>query len=619
MLKIVLSILIAIITAFQAPAPQPKKPTPYMEDCPVSDELKIHEKINGVNGSVFYISRPAYEDYQSVSSADFGLSESNSDNTDAFLSAIEYCKANRGTRLIIEDGTYYFRQASKIIFDGVEDCFIDGSGARFIFTKTGTYINISSCDTLEINGLTVDWDRENDPIEDICRVVATDEKNHTVDLEFFIRDKVSPNMRFHALTQCDAENSFTFGAEGIAKECYFYMTDGSVKRVEQLSDKVLRVTHNSCLDNLKVNEVYILRHYVYDGEAFRICNNSENITINGVKLYGSTGAGYAICDGASHIQIINSVIGVDPKLSQEHFVSLGADGIHIVNTGGCFRLENCDISRQGDDALNIHDGLGYIEAVDGNRVKMYASRFRMEQGDTLKFKDSGFNTLDFEAIITSANTSDILKEVTFDRDISAAIKPGYIAFNTACNSGNYVIRNNYIHENRARGLLLQNDNGLCEGNRFFKTEMQAIKIVMDIIPSLWQEGTGVDSLVIKNNSFEDCDVIKTGEVINIGTAINGAEANCEPFTNIAITQNTFTDFPSRLMNINNVNGLVISDNKINVSSSENNLYFGEYVDNVDISNNEWTGTNARLAEIVKAKSFSDAILLNRNTEIFTKF
>lgn len=619
MLKIILSILISIITIFQAPAPLPKTPTPYLEECPVSDKLKIHEKINGVSGSEFYISRPAYENYQSVSSSEFGLSPENSDNTDALLSAIEYCKAHKGTRLIIEEGTYYFNQANKIIFEGVEDCFVDGSRARFIFTQAGTYIRISSCDTLELNGLTVDWDRENDPIEDICRVVATDEKNHTVDLEFFIRDKVNPNMRFHAITQCDAENNYTFGAKGSAKECYFYMTEGSVQKVEQLSDNTLRVTHNSCLDNFEVNETYILRHYVYDGEAFGICNNAKNITIDNVKLYGSTGAGFAICDGASHFQIINSVIGVDPKLSDKHFVSLGADGIHIVNTGGCFRLENCDISRQGDDALNVHDGLGYIESVDKNKVKMYASRFRMEQGDTLKFKDNGFNTLDFEAVITSADTSNVLKEVTFDRDVSSAIKSGYIAFNTACNSGNYVIRNNYIHENRARGLLLQSDNGLCEGNRFYKTEMQAIKIVMDIIPSLWQEGTGVDSLVIGNNSFEDCDIIKTGEVINIGTAINGEEANCEPFTNIAITQNTFSDFPDKLMLINNVNGLVISENKIKVNSSKNNLYFGEYVDNVEIANNEWSGNDAKLAKIVKAKKFSDAVLLNRNTEIFTKY
>ena len=31
---------------------------------------------------------------------------------------------------------------------------------------------------------------------------------------------------------------------------------------------------------------------------------------------------------------------------------------------------------------------------------------------------------------------------------------------------------------------------------------QQIKIVMDIMPGLWYEGTGVNNLVIRNNEFE---------------------------------------------------------------------------------------------------------------------
>lgn len=601
------------------PVQLPENPKVYAEECPMADELKIHEKISGAAGSEFYISRPAHEKYNCISSSCFGLSTEKDDNTEAFMKAVDYCKANAGTKLIIEEGTYYFRQADKICFNGVENCFVDGSKARFIFTKTGVYINISGSDTLEIYGLTIDWDRENDPIEDIVRITSSDKGSHTVDLEFFLKDEVSPDMRLWAITQCDPENNYTFGAASSANECYLYSDPGSVQKVEKISKNVLRVTHNGCMNSFSSGETYILRHYVYDGQAFGITGSSQNITINNVKLYGSTGAGFGINSNASHFQIINTVIGVDPKLADRHFVSLGADAIHIVNTGGCFRIENCDISRQGDDALNVHDGLGYIDSVDGNKITMYASNFRMNQGDTLGFKDSGFNTVNFEAVITSADNSSVLKEVTFDRDVSSVLKKGYIAFNKACSSGNYVVRNNYIHENRARGFLLQSDNGLCENNRFYKTEMQAIKIIMDIIPSLWQEGTGVDNLIVRNNSFVDCDVINTGEVINIGTSIDGAEADCEPFTNIIISQNSFSGFPGRLMTVNNVNKLDITQNKISVNSARNNIYFGKYIDNVEIAENEWNGSKAILAEVVKAENISDAVILNRSTELFTKY
>lgn len=111
-----------------------------------------------------------------------------------------------------------------------------------------------------------------------------------------------------------------------------------------------------------------------------------------------------------------------------------------------------------------------------------------------------------------------------------SVAEGWTAYNTECNSSNYVIRNNYFHENSARGLLLQSSNGLCENNRFFKTMAQAIKVVMDIEPTLWQEGTGVDNLIIRNNTFEKCNYSDWGTVIEIGTNIAGRSAETAVFT-----------------------------------------------------------------------------------------
>ncbi|MBR4051245.1 MAG: hypothetical protein IKK09_12160 [Clostridia bacterium] len=54
-------------------------------------------------------------------------------------------------------------------------------------------------------------------------------------------------------------------------------------------------------------------------------------------------------------------------------VSLTADAIHIVNTDGCFNISGCDISSMGDDAINVHDGLGYVSGVNGNTLTLIAS------------------------------------------------------------------------------------------------------------------------------------------------------------------------------------------------------------------------------------------------------
>ena len=77
--------------------------------------------------------------------------------------------------------------------------------------------------------------------------------------------------------------------------------------------------------------------------------------------------------------------------------------------------------------------------------------------------------------------------ISFDRTLPEEIAADTIMYIADCDSGNYVISNNYFHEHRARGLLLQSDNGLCENNRFYKIMGQQIKIVMDIMPGLWYE------------------------------------------------------------------------------------------------------------------------------------
>ena len=123
---------------------------------------------------------------------------------------------------------------------------------------------------------------------------------------------------------------------------------------------------------------------------------------------------------------------------------------------------------------------------------------------------------------------------------------------------------------------------------------QAIKVVMDIEPTLWQEGTGVDNLVIRNNTFEKCNYSDWGSVIEIGTNIAGKSAETAVFTNIEITANTFTDIPSRLIRVNNVNGLVFSANTVDVGTFfekynlQGTVQMSEYCSNITYSDNHCT-------------------------------
>lgn len=608
MLLKVVSFIASIILMFTASVSLPDKPAVLVETLNNLSENRTVDEINGADSTKFYIQRPKADKLNVVNAADFGLNEENEDNFTAFQTALDYCAQHPQTKLVIDKGTYYFRSLNGLDANNCTDLLIEGNGATFVFSSTGYKFFIRNSDCVEIRNLNFDWNWAESPLASVVTVQNNNADTNTIDLVFKDAEYCEENCRLMAITQCDPE-TYTFGAKYSSKEVYLYQDPNTIKSFEKINDNTLRVNHNGCMDSFENGETYILRHYVYDGTIFNLRDYSKNITFDNVSIYSSAGMAY-ICEGnCSHFQIINSFIGVNPEYKDKRFVSLTADAIHIVNTNGCFNISGCDISGMGDDCINVHDGLGYVSAVNGNTLTLIASAMRIEVGDTLAFKNERFENTDLIAKIISVKDLDwITKEVVVE-SLSESVTAGWTAFNTKCNSENYVIRDNYFHENRARGLLLQSSNGLCENNRFYKTMAQAIKVVMDIEPTLWQEGTGVDNLIIRNNTFEKCNYSDWGSVIEIGTNIAGRSAETAVFTNIEISSNSFKDIPSVLMRADNINGLVFTDNTIDVgdffdsTSRQGKLRFGKYCSNITYTDNIFDNSGfLRLREIAESDS-----------------
>ena len=620
MLVKLVAIIASVLLMLTSSAAMPESPDMLSETLENLSESRRADEINGVGDTRFYIQRPLDGKLSEVNASQFGLSEDNDDNFTAFQSALDHCARNPQTKLVIDKGIYYFRSENSLDINSCTDLLIEGNGATFIFSSTGYKVFVRNSDCVEIRNLNVDWNWEESPLASVVTVRNSNTAANTIDLVFKDAEYCDENNSMMAITQCDPE-SYTFGAKSSSKEVYLYQDAESVKSVNKISDNTLRVTHNGCMDSFENGETYILRHFVYDGTVFSIRNQSENITFDNVCIYGSAGMAYICEENCSHFQIINSFIGVNPEYKDKRCVSLTADAIHIVNTDGCFNIEGCDISGMGDDAVNVHDGLGYVSSADGNTLTLVASAMRLNEGDILAFRNEKFENTEFTAKIVSVKALDwITKEVVVE-NLPEEVTEGFVAYSKECDSSNYVIRNNYFHENRARGLLLQSSNGLCENNRFYKTMAQAIKVVMDIEPTLWQEGTGVDNLVIRNNTFEKCNFSDWGCVIEIGTNIAGESAKTAVFTNIEISANEFRDIPSMLMKADNVNGFAFSDNRIGTGDffaeqmSQGRLSFGRYCSNVTYCNNEFTDSGfMEIKKIVQAESIAVWAQINSQLE-----
>ena len=579
------------------------------ETAPVISEYCVLDEIRGVEDSVFYVVRPKADALNTVYAADFGFAAANFDNYAAFAAIIHYCRQHPRTRVIFQAGDYAFNTDSGFGLDSLTDIYFEGNGARFVFSYGSSYFNLSNCECVEFNNITIDWNWERSRLGSIVRVENADASNNTLDLVFTELADVSADVVFAAITQYDPE-TLTPGAKESSKEVYLYQTLGAIAGVEKIGSNVLRVTHNGVLDNFLNGEVYLLRHYVYGSAVFYLYNNSRHITFDGVNIVGAAGMGFVVAGGANHFQFLNTTIGLNPGCAATRRVSVTADALHIADSNGYFRIENCDFSFMGDDGVNIHDNLGCISEVTDSKTLMVQGWMAaaIVPGDVLAFKNSDFKTLDFtSAVVSVAPAGTGLYAVTLENAMPASVKKGGMLFNTAHFSGNYVIRGSRFHENRARGLLLQSGNGLCENNTFYKIMGNAIRIIMDVSPGYWQEGTGVDNLVVRNNTFNMCSYSNWGAVIFIGTQIEGKAAKTTTaFTNIDISNNTFQDSPAAVLDANNVSGFKFSGNTISNEMAyswdidRGRLKFGFYCTSVNLENNTWTASrNMFVPEIPK--------------------
>ena len=606
-LCIITSILMLVAPIFNL------KPTPITmpenlaaESEPTTDEMRTYDRVDGVNDSAFYIARPNEKSCRSVNASDFGVSTAADDNYSAFCKAIEYCKANPNITLKVDGGKYYFRTDKSIMLNGLKNVLIDADGAQFIF-ENPNYFHIVNCNCIEIRGLGITWNLDVSRLASLVKIRNASKESHSFELEFTELDEVSEDIPIMAFTKYDPE-TLTPGTRQDFKENYVYQFPGSIKAVEKTEHNVLKITHDGSLDNYTDGEVYLLRHHVYGGNAFNVYNTS-NITFSGIKLYAVAGMGWLIENRSEHFQLLGCVIGLDPE-HDDNRISTTADGVHIANTNGKFRISGCDFSFMGDDDVNVHDNIATVtDKLDEKTVEIYTNANNFAAGDTAIFSNKGFDRLGFSAEVTSVEG----KKLTFDKELPDYIVKDCIVSNGSIDSGNYVISGNYFHENRARGLLLQSNNGLCENNRFYKTMANPIKVIMDISSGLWLEGTGVNGLVIRNNSFVKCNVVEWSAQISISTNIDGKSADSTLFYNITVENNSFDNFYGRLVDASNVSNLKICGNRINNKDGSYEARRGRIIirqscSRVTISNNEYKASvKAPFQRLIEFKNIKSAI------------
>lgn len=547
-------------------------------------EYTVTDEIHGVNDSVFYIARPDESSLTVVNASQFGLSEDAVDNTQAMRDAFHYCRLNPNSKLVIDKGIYHFSPEEDIYLNRLQNVLVDANDSEFIFS-TPKYFKVYACDNVEIRNLIVDWDWDTFRLGSLVKIENENDAENTLEIEFTELDEVDADIPLMSFMQYDpvdlvagVHGSFKIYSPCVDTEC--------IRKVEKVDSRpnVLKITHSGALDYFRNDEVYLLRHYVYGGQVFNTVEESSNITYNNISIYGACGMGYVFAYGANHYQIINSYIGLRPGAEDKYRISTTADGIHVSNSAGYFRIDNCDLSFCGDDIVNVHDNMFYIESIDESRKIMQGTcpNKIVETGHKLKFKDLNFNNIEYEATVESITRNGYEATITLTEALPKNIIADMVAYNENRDSGNYVLTNNYVHETKGRGFLLNSDNGLCDGNTFYRTCGQTLQVETNIPKDKVIEGTGADHIQICNNDFIECNFGGRGDVITIESLLNGQHAENTPLSEITIRDNQFTSCFQEVINADNANGLTIENNIIRDCE---NYIIGEHCQNVTTDSN----------------------------------
>ena len=612
-------VVLAVIAAPAAylafrPTPLPETREVLVEPAPAANERREALEVNGIGGTRFYIQSPKEQALQTVPVSQFGASPDNPNNVNALNAAFTYCADHPGTRLLFEKGDYLV--TGQLLLEELKDVCIDGAGAKLLYDCSGSFFTLHHCECLEIRGLTFDWNWDKMPLGAIARAETVKGEKNTLDFIFDDPAYAREDM-LYAVCQSDPETG-TYGAKGVYIESYDGQNPDVSKSVKKVGENTLRVVHNGAWAHFGGNS-FILRSTAYGGSLIDIYEQCRDITLDGLKLFGGTGMGIIVGEKTSHFALRNLFIGPDPEHADTRCISLDADAVHINDSDGCFLIENCEFSRQGDDDVNINSGVGWVNSVNDSRTLIFEAdgSMNLDAGDTAVFRNTRFNLMGVTAKVESCTRLEGgQRKVTFTEDLPKSVKKGCFLFNRDNTGGHYVIRNNYFHEHRARSLLLQTSDGLVENNTFYKMTHNAIKIIMDI-NGVWHEGTGADNILVRNNKFIECAVIGT-EVIEVGTHLLDKSNHSNAFTNICIENNEFRDICGNLMVVNNVNNFVFRNNTITRGDAfrhdigQGRSYFLSDCVNVTLSGNTYTDA-APLTRV--ARSNNPIVWLRMNAEV----
>jgi hypothetical protein len=525
----------------------------------------------------------SYANDKIVNIADFKKYEyEGEDATPMVREALAYCRKVKATKLIFPKGRYNFRRdyavekyvfmsnndegLKRFVFDltGFKNFEIDGAGSEFVLNGFLSPFLISDAQNVCFRNFSIDYVRT---FYSEGKILALTPEG--MDIAFA---KAFPYKIDHqTLLFTDTEGviypwSDLLEFDPVKRETAFMANDqwvGSNIPVKEIRPGIVRILSSEIKGTPGNVMVFTAGHRLIS--AFSI-TNSSSLSFHNINIYHCGGMG--IVAQNSKDLVLDSV-RVTPSPGSGRTISITADATHFINCSGKITIQNCLFENQTDDASNIHGIYSKVTRVISPyeiEVKLvHKQQFGFEYLKphvTVEFADGpsiiiyAHNTVKSATILNKEYT-----RVVFRNPISSKTKRGDVIASTM-GYPEVTIKNCVIRGNRARGLLLNSRGKTIVENNLFHVPGAAILFEGDA--SFWFEQSGVKNVLIRNNTFDNCNYGVWGTAcIEVGTGIEKKMRSVSRYhQHIVIEHNTFKIFDPRILNAYCVDTLIFHDNHI---------------------------------------------------------
>ena len=445
--------------------------------------------------------------------SEHGISPDSPDNSEAFQALLWTARKNRPAKIVLDKGVYRFGDGADLLMDTTFDVEIDGQNSTFLFRKTkGALFTIHHSERVAVRNLVIDWDWDVDPLASRVDVVAKADDGRSVDLRFMdYAEFPRRDVRVADLSERDPATDFMPPGSGVHVGFEFFKGRDAPESVEWIAPNVLRVhASTALLASVRPGMRFLMRHYVYDMNAFQFINN-RHITLNNVHVRSCPGMGFLASGTQEYWQILHSSVHQAPGSNRP--VAATADAIHVGSSRGHIRIEDTILGGGGDDTLNLHDGSVYALRLDDHRVltlnhnSLPGNYFW--KGHPVEFREEDFSPAGFTgrlAEVRRVNPGRGQVELVFEETLPEPAGRGFVLFNRNYGTHDVLVRG-CTFDRFPRGILLMADNATVEDCVFQLGQAGGIKIESGYTMKVWSEGYGASNVVVRGNVFRQANTM----------------------------------------------------------------------------------------------------------------